>query len=103
MNKLSAVLIAVGILAGCSELSTLVPSSDKTPLTTQGQLNSCMLTEANDRLQAGTLFTSGLGIRETAKDIAGVCIKKLALQKAGLDTQAVTQATNILNSLKAAQ
>ncbi len=95
-----AVLAAI-VVSGCSDLSTLMSSGDKTPATTQGRLNSCMLTEANDRLAAGTLFVSG--VRETARDIASTCVKKLALESAGLDTQAVTNATNILNSLKAAQ
>ena len=93
--------LAVLSVSGCSDLSTLLPNSDKTPVTTQGRLNSCMLTEAHNRLNAGTLFVSG--IRETARDIASGCIKKLALESAGLDTQAVTTATNILNSLKTAQ
>lgn len=88
------ILAAVLGLAACDTLSALQSSE-------MGSLNSCMLTEAQTRLSAGTLFTSG--VSTTAKDISQTCIKKLALQKAGLDETALNSATTIINSLKAAQ
>lgn len=86
-------LAAVLGLAACESFSALQSSE-------MGSLNSCMLTEAQTRLTAGTLFTSG--IKATAKDISQGCIKKLALQKAGLDETALNSATSIISSLRAA-
>lgn len=87
------IVLAVMLLAGCEHLSALQSSE-------MGSLNSCMMTDAQTRLTNGTLFNSG--VMATAKDISQGCIKKLALQKAGLDDTALTSATNIINSLKAA-
>ena len=86
------ILAAVLGLAACDTLSAL-QSSD------MGNLNSCMMTDAQNRLVAGTLFTSG--VTAAAKDISQGCIKKLALQKAGLDETALNSAATIINSLKA--
>lgn len=91
--KKCLLMAAVLGLAACDTLSAL-QSSD------MGNLNSCMVTEAQNRLTAGTLFTSG--VMAAAKDISQGCIKKLALQKAGLDETALNSATTIINSLKAA-
>lgn len=99
-SKFGILTLAVLVLAGCAEISTLMPSSNKTPQTKQGMLNSCMLTEADDRLKDGNLFT--YGIPSAAREIASTCLKKLALENSGMDGQAVLGATNILNSLKSA-
>jgi len=64
------------------------------------KLNACMLNEINSRAAAGTLFTSGLGIKATAENVANGCIRKLTLQSMGLDETAVNNATNFINSLK---
>lgn len=95
-NKLMKkyIVLAAMLLAGCDTLSALQSSE-------MGNLNSCMMTEAQTRLTNGTLFASG--VMATAKDISQGCIKKLALQKAGLDETALSSATAIINSLKAAQ
>lgn len=91
--KKCLILAAVLGLAACEHLSALQSSE-------MGNLNSCMMNDAQNRLVAGTLFTSG--VMATAKDISQGCIKKLALQKAGLDDTALSSATSIINSLKAA-
>lgn len=92
MKKI-AIIAAVLALAACEHLSALQSSE-------MGSLNSCMMTEAQTRLTAGTLFNSG--VMATAKDISQGCIKKLALQKAGLDDTALNSAASIINSLKTA-
>lgn len=97
-HKFGILTLAILILAGCAEISTLIPSSDKTPQTKQGMLNSCMLTEADNRLKSGNLFT--YGIPSAAREIAMTCIRKLSLESEGLEGQAVLGATNILNSMK---
>ncbi len=87
------ILAAVLGLAACDTLSALQSSE-------MSNLNSCMMTEAQTRLTNGTLFASG--VMATAKDISQGCIKKLALQKAGLDETALNSATTIINSLRSA-
>ncbi len=91
--KKYVIMAAVLGLAACDTLSAL-QSSD------MGNLNSCIMTDAQTRLTNGTLFTSG--VMATAKDISQGCIKKLALQKAGLDEAALNSATTIINSLRTA-
>ncbi|MBQ9234968.1 MAG: hypothetical protein IJ184_00690 [Alphaproteobacteria bacterium] len=88
------IVLAAMLLAGCDTLSALQSSE-------MSQLNACMLSEAQTRLTSGTLFASG--IKAAATDLSQTCIKKLALQKAGLDDTALSSATSIINSLKAAQ
>ena len=60
----------------------------------------CMLNEINSRAANGTLFTSGLGVKATAEDVANDCIRKLTLQSMGLNETAVNNATNFINSIK---
>lgn len=101
-NKVFVVLAVMGMSAACSnvDFNTLLLNSNSS---NTAKLNACMLNEANSRANAGTLFTSGLGVRATAEDIAQDCIKKLTLQACGLDNTAVSNATNIINALKDAQ
>lgn len=64
-------------------------------------LNACLTQKATAALNDGSLFTTEL--KTLAKDISSSCIKQLALQKAGLNEESVTAATNILNALKQSQ
>lgn len=91
------ILAAATALFGCAEMSSFLPSSG-TDSSTQSKMHSCMLTEANSRLQAGTLFNDT--VTATAKDIAGTCVKKLALQSMGISEQSQADAANIINSLR---
>lgn len=98
--KLKFLSLAVLLMmsGACAELSLFSGGNNKTPLTTQGRINSCILSEAQDRVEEGTAFQSSVAV--TAREIAGRCLKRLALQNSGLDNQAVLSATNALNSLK---
>lgn len=62
------------------------------------KMQSCMLNEANNRLYNGTLFVNT--VSATSKDIANTCIRKLALQAAGISEESQTAAVNIINNLK---
>ncbi len=97
MMKKYLILAAATALFGCAEMNSFLPSSGADS-STQSKLHSCMMTEANSRLQAGTLFTDT--VMNTAKDIAGTCTKKLALQSLGISEQAQSDAANIINSLR---
>ena len=99
MKLWTIALSGVILLGACSgeQMALWIPESDNTPMTDSARLKACSLDEARTRVSEGTVW--GKGIQETADDIASACIKKLALQKAGLDTQATTDATNALTSL----
>ena len=57
-----------------------------------------MISEANAKFQNGTLFASSLSV--TADEITNNCIKKLALEKAGLNSEAQSTASTIIQNLK---
>ena len=57
-----------------------------------------MVNEANSKFQAGTLFVQG--ISATADEIVNDCIKKLALQSAGISEESQSTAETIISNLK---
>lgn len=62
------------------------------------RLKACMISEANSKFQNGMLFAATLSA--TADEISNTCIKKLALQSAGLDSDAQSTASTIIENLK---
>ena len=70
----------------------------QTANTSNASLNACLTQKAYASLNDGSLFTTEL--KTLAKNISSSCIKQLALQKAGLNEESVTAATEILNALK---
>lgn len=80
------------LLAGCaaSEANT-----------SNTALNICLTQKANAAIQDGTAFTTP--IKTLAQNISKECLKKLALEKAGLSEESVTAAANVLTALKAAK
>ena len=91
---------AVMLLFGCADMQNLLPfgSSSSDSGSAQSRMHTCMLSEAQSRLSAGTLFNDS--VYNTAKDLASSCMKKLALQSMGISEQAQSDATNIINSLR---
>ena len=53
---------------------------------------------ANEKLQAGTLFTKS--ISETSDELVNTCLKKLALQAAGISEESQSAAESIIANLK---
>ncbi len=88
-----AVLLALSACENISQYTTT--TADATP---RQKMQACMLNEANTRLYNGTLFVNT--VSETSKDITNTCLKKLALQAAGISEESQTAATNIINNLK---
>ncbi|MDD4557147.1 MAG: hypothetical protein PHE89_07510 [Alphaproteobacteria bacterium] len=95
--KKSTALIALSamLLGACSLLDTA--SSGKTDVSTLAKLKSCSFEEATTLVKNGTALSKG--ITETAEDISNSCLKKLALQSAGLENVATDEATSALQSL----
>ena len=98
MKKLFLIAV-LATITGCADmnLSSLIGGSSDSS-TVRGRMHSCMLSEAQSRLQAGTLFNST--ISATAQDLASTCAKKLALESMGISQQSQTDAVNIINSLR---
>ena len=94
MKKLALLSVFV-LLTGCSQFAS---ESTATGNTTSSRMKACMLTEANSRYTAGTLFTNT--IRETASDLVKTCMKKLALESAGISAESQATAESIISNLK---
>ena len=98
MKKLLLLVLAVTI-SGCADLDlTSLAGSSSADSSVRSRMYSCMLSDAQSRLQAGTLFANS--ITATAQDLASGCAKKLALESMGISQQSQTDATNIINSLR---
>lgn len=69
--------------------------------TTMGRMKTCLTNEAMTSLTNGTLYTNG--VSATAKTISGYCIKSLAMENLGIDTQTTQMATTILSAMQAAK
>lgn len=96
MNKFCYSAIAALLLAGCADVSKYTSADANAPAKTR--MRACMVSEANSKFQAGTLFTKTLSA--TADEIVNTCIKKLALQSAGISEESQSTAKNIINNLQ---
>ncbi len=65
---------------------------------TSTKMKACLITEANSRLQNGTLFNNS--ITATAKEMVTNCIQNLSLQAVGVSNESQTMAENIIQNLK---
>lgn len=96
MRKIIAGTVALLMAAACSNLSQYTTvSSSATP---KEKMRACMISEANSKFQAGTLFNAG--ISATADELVNICIKKLALQAAGISEESQSTAESIITNLK---
>lgn len=102
MKKIT-ILSLVIILLACAESSSsdgLLSAFTATDANSsvRQKMQSCMLLEAQNKFQAGTLFTQGLSA--TADELVATCAKKLALQAAGINAETKTAAENIITNLR---
>lgn len=94
--KKTILTAALILLSGCADLSQYTTVDANASAKTK--MRACMLSEANAKFQAGTLFVKGLS--ETADELVNTCIKKLALQAAGISTESQSAAETIISNLK---
>lgn len=92
--KKMVMITVIGLLAACAQMGGAGEASD----TTSAKMRACLMSEANSRYQAGTLFTNS--IKATATDMVKTCSKKLALQAAGISAESQSTAENIISNLK---
>lgn len=98
MKKITTVLAMVVALSACESLDISKYTTASANDSVKARLSACLLSEANTKFQNGTLLSSGLSA--TADEISTTCIKKLALQSAGLDSEATSTAQSILTNLQ---
>lgn len=84
------------LLAACANLSqyTIVDSN----ASTQTKMRACLISEANNKFQAGSLFTGT--ISATSEELVNTCLKKLALEAAGISEESQSTAATIISNLK---
>lgn len=86
----------LAVLAGCSDLSKFTTVDSNASAKTK--MRACMVSEANSKFQAGTLFAKS--VSATSDEIVNTCLKKLALQAAGISEESQSTAQTIINNLK---
>jgi len=91
MKKIILSIAAVTMLSACQQTAD----------TSNTSLNACLTAKAYAAVNDGSAFTTD--IKTTAKSISTSCIKELALQKSGLNEEALTATTNLLMALKASK
>ena len=96
MKKI-AIIATVALIAGCAQISKYTGTSGDDSV--RAKMTTCMMSEANTRLQNGTLFVNS--VSSTAKDLVGTCAKRLALGSVGITSENQTAAENIITNLKA--
>ncbi|MDR1694229.1 MAG: hypothetical protein LBR70_03440 [Lactobacillaceae bacterium] len=89
-----ALIAAISVLGACSILSD---TGTAVPTTTTGKLKACSFEEAGSMIKSGKAFTQSISV--SADEISEACLKKLALQSAGLEGQATSDATSALQTL----
>ena len=92
------ILLCAGLLllAGCSDISQYTTVDANASAKTR--MKACMISEANSKFQAGTLFTQSLSA--TSDELVSICLKKLALQSAGISEESQSTAQTIIQNLQ---
>lgn len=97
--KKYCLILGLALLCGCSQLDKYMTVDSNA--SAQDKFRACALTEAQAKLQNGTLFAKTM--TETKDEIVNTCLKKMALEAAGIDSEAQNIASNIINSLMSAK
>ena len=99
-SKFFAVLAVATALSACSsngfDLSKFTAVDSNASVKTR--LRACLISEANTKFQNGTLFAKG--ISATADELTNTCVKKLALESAGLTSESQSMASTIIQNLQ---
>ncbi len=96
MKKIVLAMFMVSLTAACANLSQYTSvSANATP---KEKMRACLMSEANSKLQAGTLFNNTMSA--TADEMVNTCLKKLALQAAGISEESQSTAESIIANLK---
>lgn len=89
-------LLSFVLLAGCADLSQYATADSNASAKTK--MRACLVSEANTRFQAGTLFAQSISV--TSDELVSVCLKKLALESAGISQESQSTAQTIIQNLQ---
>ncbi len=87
---------ALLVLSACAELSQYATADSNASAKTK--MRACLVSEANARLQDGTLFAKSVSV--TSDELVSVCLKKLALETAGITEESQSTALTVIQNLK---
>jgi len=90
------VCIALLLMAGCADTAKYSVADANAPIKTR--MRACLVSEATAKFQAGTLFTQG--ISATSDELVSICLRKLALQSAGISEESQSTAQSIIQNLR---
>ena len=96
MKKFMLTAMTLLAVSACADLSKYTTVAENA--TTKEKMRACLISEANSKFQAGTLFSAG--ISATADELVNACINKLALQSAGISEESKSTAETIISNLK---
>lgn len=91
--KLKLVLATIILLSSCAKLESLTQVGNNA--TAEEKFRACAINEVSAKMKAGTLFNQGF--TATKDEIVSTCLKKLALQAAGIDAEADSITDGILS------
>ena len=95
MNKY-ILLISLLAVSACADISKY--SNIDSEATVKAKMRACLISEANSKFQAGSLFT--VSISDTADELVATCTKKLALLSAGIGEESQSTAETIIKNLQ---
>ena len=87
---------ALLLLTGCTDTSRYTSVDANASVKTR--MRACLVSEATAKFQAGTLFTQGLSA--TSDELVNICLRKLALQSAGISEESQSTAQSIIQNLR---
>lgn len=96
MKKVLLCLLLASTVCACENISQYATGAGDN--SAKARMKTCLINEATAKYQAGTLFTQG--ITATSKELVGTCVKKLALQSAGISEESQSMATSIIQNLQ---
>lgn len=95
MKKILCCMVLV-LLTGCADTSKYTTVDANAPMKTR--MRACLVSEATAKFQAGTLFVQG--VSATSDELVNTCLRKLALQSAGISEESQSAAQSIIQNLK---
>lgn len=94
MKKL--LLVTLLFLTACNGVSQYATADANASAKTR--MRACLVSEATSRFQAGTLFVQGLSA--TSDELVSICLRKLALESAGISAESQSTAQMIIQNLQ---
>lgn len=97
MKKILSLIAMTTALTACEGVDMTPYTTASTSDPVRVRMRACMLSEAQSKMQAGTLLAGGF--KAEVDNLSKTCVKKLALQSAGIDEEAASTAASVLNNL----